>query len=507
MTIRDIVLTSGNGRVCQNECVEPKEEQLIANGCKRMHTLCAAVRAWPVFELPKWVTRYVAVVVAAYVAVIALAAPAAYLTIHGLILLVTILACFAATVELTRRAGENAGHTIDVYGVWELPIAILLPPLYALLAPAFRYVLTQWRVKRVPVYRRVFSAAVSGLAYGGVSFAFHTVTRAGAETAVSPWAHSAVWVLAVAVAGAIRWLVNVSLLMPAIKGADPTVSIRKLLLSRETLHNDITELCVAVLVASGLAVSLFTIVFALPFVTLLQRSSRHAYLVNASRIDSKTGLLNAGTWEREAANEVARAVRTRSPLAVALIDVDHFKAVNDAYGHLVGDKALHAVARTLTVFVREYDLVGRFGGEEFALLLPQTKAVDAYSIAERIRAYIGETPIEVDRGPGGDRVRVTVSIGVAALGARWDTRYGSQLTDLLAAADSALYQAKQDGRDQVCVITEKTTYGTHGHAGASSLGKLMGPVAPIPAYPDDPAHAGPLAKPPFAGDNKRGTPA
>src|SRR5262249_5796448 len=153
---------------------------------------------------------------------------------------------------------------------------------------------------------------------------------------------------------------------------------------------------------------------------------------------------------------------------------DHFKAVNDAYGHLAGDKALRAVARTLTVFVRDYDLVGRFGGEEFALLLPQTKALDAYRIAERIRAYIGSLPIEVATDPDGDPVKVTVSVGVAALGARWDTGSGSQLTDLLAAADSALYQAKQEGRDRVCVITENATYGAHRSAGATALGALMG---------------------------------
>jgi diguanylate cyclase (GGDEF)-like protein len=189
-------------------------------------------------------------------------------------------------------------------------------------------------------------------------------------------------------------------------------------------------------------------------VTLLQRSLRHNQLVNASRIDSKTGLLNAGTWEREAAAEVARAVRTRTPLALALVDIDHFKAVNDDHGHLAGDKALGGIARTFRIFLRNYDLVGRFGGEEFALLLPHTKAVDAYGIAERIREHIAATPIDVDGVPNAGRVRLTVSVGVAALGARWDASTSNQLTDLLAAADRALYQAKRAGRDQVCVVTD-----------------------------------------------------
>ncbi len=149
------------------------------------------------------------------------------------------------------------------------------------------------------------------------------------------------------------------------------------------------------LVTLGIAVTPLTILLAFPFVTLLQRSFRHVQLVNASRVDTKTGLLNAGTWEREAATEVARAVRTHTSLAVALIDIDHFKVVNDSFGHLAGDRALRTVARALSIPLREYDLVGRFGGEEFALLLPQAKALDAYRIAERIRTHIGSMPITV----------------------------------------------------------------------------------------------------------------
>jgi diguanylate cyclase (GGDEF)-like protein len=189
---------------------------------------------------------------------------------------------------------------------------------------------------------------------------------------------------------------------------------------------------------------------------LLQRSLRHAQLVNASRIDSKTGLLNAGTWEREAAVEVARAVRTRTPLALALVDIDHFKGVNDTFGHLTGDRALKAIARTFRIFLRDYDLIGRFGGEEFALLLPHTGALDAYGIAERIRDHIEISPLDVGDLPDGRHVRVTVSVGVAALGTPWDTLTGSQITDLLATADRALYRAKRAGRNQVCVVTDNT---------------------------------------------------
>src|SRR5207237_5080891 len=114
-----------------------------------------------------------------------------------------------------------------------------------------------------------------------------------------------------------------------------------------------------------------------------------------SRIDTKTGLLNASTWEREAAVEISRAVRTGTPLALALVDIDHFKAVNDTYGHLVGDKALRAVTDALRSQLRAYDLAGRFGGEEFAILLPQTREAQALRIAERLRTHIASLTIGV----------------------------------------------------------------------------------------------------------------
>lgn len=415
-----------------------------------------AIPAWPVFELPNWLVAFIGLVTVGWVVAVSLAARTAALTSSQLIILAALLACCAATLELTRRVGENAGLISDVFGVWALPAAIFLPSLYAMTVPFVPIILAQLRVRRLPLHRRVFSGAVLGLSFGAASYGFHSFSQ---HLGLAAGHLTYLWVLAVATAAIVQWALNWVLLLPALKGSDPTVQARNLIFTREVLENDTAELCVAVLVVCGIAVSPLTILFALPFVTLLQRSFRHAQLVNASRVDSKTGLLNAGTWEREAAAEVARAVRTRTPLAVALIDVDFFKAVNDTSGHLAGDKALKAISQTLTLFLREYDLVGRFGGEEFALLLPQTGPVDAYRIAERVRAHIGAMPIDVGEMRS-EPIRLTVSIGVASLGARWDTASGSQLTDLLAGADSALYQAKRDGRDRVCIITENATYGT-----------------------------------------------
>ena len=422
--------------------------------CNRVRARVPAVRAWPVWENPRGLVVFIAAVVAIYALAVGATAGAASLTGRDLLVLVFLLLCIVATVELTKRAGENAGQIKDIYAVWELPVAILLPPVYGLLVPVFQFGLLQWRIRRTPLHRRVFSASAVGLSYGSASLAFHALTRTGFESVAAPGTHASTWILAVAAAALLQRVVNLALLMPAIKGSDPRASIREIVLAPEHVRNDVAELCVAVLVTFGIVFTPLTIVFALPFVTLLQRSLRHAQLLNASRIDSKTGLLNAGTWEREAASEVARAVRTRTPLALMLIDIDHFKAVNDVHGHLAGDKALRAISRTFKIFLRDYDLAGRFGGEEFALLLPHTGAADAQRIAERMRAHIAEMPIAAGDDPEAEPIRVKVSIGVAALGTTWDRTTGSQIADLLAAADTALYRAKGAGRDRVCMVTD-----------------------------------------------------
>jgi len=429
------------------------------------HGRLRAVRTWPIWGLAPGLRTYIIAVLFADLIAIGLAAQVGLGSGRDLALAAVLVACDAATIEVTRRAGESTGVSKDVQGVWALPAAILLPPIYVLLMPILRVTLAQWRVRRIAPHRRAFTAAVIGLSYGIASLAFHAVVGSTLATTVAPGGHASIWILAVTFAGILQWGTNTGMMLPAFKASDPATRIRDMILPREIMQNDVAELCVSVLVTIAVAINSLTIVLALPFVTLLQRSFRHSQLVNASRIDSKTGLLNAGTWEREAATEVARAVRTRTPLALALVDIDHFKIVNDTFGHLTGDRALKAIARTFRIFLREYDLVGRFGGEEFALLLPHTSALDAYGIAERIRDHIAVASLDVGDLPEGEHVRVTVSIGVAALGAPWDTRMGSQITDLLAAADRALYQAKRAGRDQVCVVTDNTVVNSQEQVG------------------------------------------
>ena len=423
------------------------------------------IRNWPIWELPRWVTGFVVVVVLTDAVVLAVAASRVSIHVHDLALFAGLFVCSAATVELTRRAGENLGVIKDVYAVWELPVAMLLPLAYVPLLPVMRTALTQWRIRRAPVYRRVFSATAIGLSYVTAALVFRQLIHVVPGAAANPAGHALTWMLLVAACAAVQWIVNQVLIWTAIKGSNPDVRLRDEQFAREPMYNDVSELCVAVLVTFCVAYSWIALVFAFPFITLLQRSLRHERLLADARADSKTGLLNAATWERGATSELARAVRTRTQLAVALLDIDRFKVINDTHGHLIGDEVLKEIAHTLKTMLREYDLAGRFGGEEFALLLPQTRAVDAFRIAERIRSAISGLCIIAPGATGGERVHVTVSIGVAAL----DSGSKREYAELMAAADAALYRAKSGGRDQVQMIS--TTRGLHA---VSSLPRASG---------------------------------
>jgi diguanylate cyclase (GGDEF)-like protein len=424
-------------------------KETLVDATRSMRERIMEPRPWPIWELPRWLVAFLSLVVLTDVVVLAAGASAVTIHLRDLALFGGLLVCSAATVELTRRVGENTGLVKDVHATWELPVAMLLPLAYAPVLPIIRFALTQWRVLKVPVYRRAFSASAIGLSYVAAALVFHALIRLARGAASDPAHHALVWMLVVAACAAVQWSVNQCLIWTAIKGSDPTVRIRDELFAREPIYNDLSELCVAVLVTFCLASSWIALVFAFPFITLLQRSLRHTRLLKDSRVDAKTGLLNAATWEHESAAEVARAVRTRSPLAVAMVDIDRFKTINDMYGHLLGDQVLKEIARTLTTVLRDYDRAGRFGGEEFSVLLPQTRAHDAIRIAERIRSNIAGMSVIAPGAAGGDRVHVTVSIGVAALDAGSDRT----LPELMAAADAAMYRAKRCGRDQVQMIS------------------------------------------------------
>ena len=163
--------------------------------------------------------------------------------------------------------------------------------------------------------------------------------------------------------------------------------------------------------------------------------------------DGLTGLYNRRELERLAQVEVSRARRDRKPLGVLLADIDHFKSVNDSYGHAAGDEVLRRVGRELFKRVRTTDIVARYGGEEFAVLLPQALATGVGYVAERIRLAIETLEYEID----GARFARTVSLG----GTSWapdQLNEGAPLDALFRVADDALYQSKQGGRNRASIV-------------------------------------------------------
>jgi len=410
----------------------------------------AAVQNWAWWRLPLLLRAYVGTVVLAAFGFACFAASQTTWSVADGWRFALLLGCGLVSVAATpRMAYLQGGMTRDFLTVWVMPIAILLPPVYAVVTPVPLLVLTQWRIHRGIVYRRAFTAAALGLAYGGASYVFRLFPASFAGGTIGTGMHALTWTVAVALCEVIGGRGHRFLILGGIKLADPSARLIEQELNREALQGDFAEFDLGVLITVVVAVNPVLAVFAVPTVLLCRRFMMHAQLVAQSRLDTKTGLLNASTWEREAAAEITRALRTQSPLALALVDIDHFKAVNDTYGHLVGDKALRAVTDALRGQLRAYDLAGRFGGEEFVVLLPHAREADALNVAERLRAHIAAMSIPVgDDIVSGPFVKLTISVGVAALDGA-----GRELTDMLAAADAALYYAKETGRNKTHVIT------------------------------------------------------
>lgn len=176
---------------------------------------------------------------------------------------------------------------------------------------------------------------------------------------------------------------------------------------------------------------------------LQYRAQVEAELRRWATTDALTGMANRRHFLEACEHEMQRAMRYGRPLTVAIFDVDLFKRINDSLGHAAGDDVLRAIAQVTAETLRETDLVGRLGGEEFGLLLPETELSGGTDLAERLREAVASHPVAV---AGGQTVRVTVSIGVATL-ADDDV----SVDGLFARADAALYRAKDAGRDRIAV--------------------------------------------------------
>jgi diguanylate cyclase (GGDEF)-like protein len=165
-------------------------------------------------------------------------------------------------------------------------------------------------------------------------------------------------------------------------------------------------------------------------------------LMQLATLDPLAEIWNRRTFIEAAEAELRRCARKRKPCAIVLFDLDNFKKINDTYGHAVGDAVIRDFAANVRAMLREYDLVGRYGGEEFTVLLPETNAADAAVTADRIRERCGTSELSAR----GERVAYSASAGVALTGERLEA-----FDELLARADAALYEAKAQGRNRIVV--------------------------------------------------------
>ncbi len=293
--------------------------------------------------------------------------------------------------------------------------------------------------QRPPAYRWVFSGAAVVLGSCAASVA---VQALGVREALTGGG-GIVGLLGVCLAALARWAVNWVIVVGAVSLSAPQVPWRKRLGTPTDHLLALGALALGVVVGVLADASPWLIpVLLVPLVTM-HRGFLIPQLVRAASFDTKTGAATVSHWHAGAERELARARRRGTGAGVLMVDLDEFKAVNDSHGHLAGDHALRAVAQALTREVRAGDTVGRFGGEEFVVLLSDVDAAGVVATAERVRQCVAA--LEVPLAPDGPVLTgLTVSVGAA----HYPGTAGS-LDDLVVAADSALYEAKRAGRNQV----------------------------------------------------------
>jgi diguanylate cyclase (GGDEF)-like protein len=420
-------------------------------GRSRLRRAACWIGAWQVWSLPEPLRGYVVGVTTLPLIALPFAIVRTSWKVSEIAVFIGLLTCGIVAIESTRMVREVHGTVgRDLQSVWYLAAAITLPPVYALLAPVPMAAYRLWRVRSGFMYRRVFSNATLSLAYGCASIAFRSLPNSVAGTVPGTGRHVIKWTVAVAVCALLGWAINHILITAAIKLADPAMRIRDMFGTRESLTSDLLEISLAVSLTLVVAINPILMALALPSVVLCRHYLMRSQLVAHARIDKNTGLLTAGTWQREAEVELFRALRSRAPLALAMVNIDHFKSVYETAGPLVADQLRRDIAGMLSDLLRDQDLVGRFTAEEFAILLPRTGREEARRISERLRDHIAGEPIAIDSGSQeGFVFRLTVSIGVALLD---ESRRA--LGELIGAADTALDEARSTGWSKVYVLPD-----------------------------------------------------
>ena len=354
--------------------------------------------------------------------------------------------------EVSRQVGRmrlliSTGPKPDMTSVWTFAAPITLHPGQAALVATVitgHIWFARQRAAGQFAYRKLYSAATIVLACLASSAILHG-NRWPVGSLPAGIGFAAALVLALMVyTGVNRLLVSLALVF---SGAP--MSSRAILGSWEDNALEVATLCLGFFAALSIVHQPWLLPLIVLPTLLLQRGALVKELEQAASTDTKTQLLTALAWQQTADRALAQAIRDNSPAAVILIDLDHFKQLNDTWGHLVGDAALQTVARHLTREFRKSDVIGRFGGEEFVILLPNIDLEASLAVAERVRSRIGEITLPeigvMSPDPVGERP-LSASLGLAHA-----PDHGVELSGLLYAADAALYHAKRTGRNRVAV--------------------------------------------------------
>ncbi len=244
--------------------------------------------------------------------------------------------------------------------------------------------------------------------------------------------------------------IQTALIAGAVVLTSSAVDLAAVLKQWNDVFLEISTLALGAVAALAISINPWLVGFVFPPLLVLHRAVLVRHLEEAASTDGKTGLLNAAAWHAQAERALSRVSRNDGPRGVLVLDIDHFKGVNDTHGHLAGDVVLAAMADALRAEVRDRDLVGRFGGEEFVVLLSGLEGsgtVELQAVAERIRRRVAALRVEIPT-PDGPLTVAGLSISI---GAALHPGAGGDLRTLLQVADAALYSAKRAGRNAVRV--------------------------------------------------------
>jgi diguanylate cyclase (GGDEF)-like protein len=366
-----------------------------------------------------------------------------------------LVAMSVAFEEVSRQVGRmrlliSTGPKPDMTSVWTFAAPIVLQPGQAAvvaMAITGHIWLARQRAAGQHGYRKLYSAATIVLACLASSEVLHNgLLSLGYLPAPARFAVTLLVALLI-YTGVNRLLIS---LVVVLSGAP--FSGRSIVGSWDDNALEIATLCLGFFAALATVGQPWLLPLILPPTLLLQRGALVKELELAASTDTKTQLLTALAWQQIADRALRQAVREDKPVAVLLIDLDHFKNLNDTWGHLAGDAALLAVSDCLRRELRKSDVVGRFGGEEFVIMLPGHGPEASLVVAERLRSRIGSIELReigvLDAETAGERPLA------ASLGLAHSPDHGVELPELLHAADAALYTAKRAGRNRVAVAGE-----------------------------------------------------